>query len=147
MSPVSDDDLSWILQLLDSEGLVEVEVEEDDWKVRAGRAVAAPPEAPCAAPPPATTCGAEDLGPDIVPILSPIAGIIYWAPSPESPPYVEEGGQVERGGVVGLIETMKVFNEVEAPVGGTIVKILVDSKQNVQADQRIMLVRVAGTCE
>jgi biotin carboxyl carrier protein len=144
MSPVSDDDLSWILQLLDTEGLVEVEVEEEDWRVRVSRAVAVVAEAPCAAAAVEPAAG-EEFGPNVVPILCPITGTYYSAPSPESSPYAEEGGQVERNGVVGLIEAMKVFNEVESPVGGTIVKILVENKQNVLADQRIMLVRVTGT--
>jgi acetyl-CoA carboxylase biotin carboxyl carrier protein len=144
MSPVSDDDIAWLLQLLEAEGLVEVEVEEDDWGVRVSRAVAVVPEAPVAAAPVAAAPSGDELAHDVVPILSPITGTFYSAPSPESPAYVEEGSQVERGGVVGLIEAMKVFNEVEAPVAGTVVKLLVDNKQNVQADQRLMLVRVSS---
>lgn len=145
MSPVSDDDLAWLLQLLEAEGLVEVEVEEGDWAVRVSRAVAVAPQTPAAAAAPAEIAPAgEELAHDLMPILSPITGTFYESPSPESPAYVEEGSQVERGGVVGLIEAMKVYNEVESPVAGTVVKVLVENKQNVQADQRLMLVRVTG---
>lgn len=85
---------------------------------------------------------AEQLPADIVPLLAPMNGVFYRAPSPDAPPYVEEGDVVERGQVVGLIEAMKVFSEIESPVNGVIVRIVVSNQQSVKADERLMLVRV-----
>ena len=141
---VSDDDIKWLLKLLEDEGLVELEVSGPGWRVKVSRAAAQPAGAPtAAAPAPAPAKAADELSaPDIVPILAPMAGTFYRAPAPNAAPYVEEGQEIERGDVVGLIEAMKVFNEIESPVSGTIVKILVENEQQVQADERLMLVRV-----
>lgn len=145
MDSFSDDDLCWLLSLLETEDLLEIEVGATDWSVRVSRAVVAatvghssPAELAAAAE---TT--PHDLPEDVVPLLAPMTGTFYRAASPESPPYVEEGSHVERGDVVGLIEAMKVFNEIEASVGGQVLKILVRNGENVQADQRLMLIRVS----
>jgi len=142
MSPVSDDDLSWLLEILESEDLLELEVEEGDWRVRVSRASPAAGGGAERAGAAAAGVAGPDLPSDVVPVLSPMAGVFYRAPSPESPPYVEPGSQVERGDVVGLIEAMKIFNEDESPVSGRVVKILVENQASVQADQVLLLVRV-----
>ncbi len=61
------------------------------------------------------------------PISSPMTGIYYGSPSPSSPPYVKEGDNVTAGQVVGLIEAMKVFNEIHATVSGTVKKVVAES--------------------
>ncbi len=141
---VSDDDIRWLLKTLEEEQLVEIEVRGEGWRVRVSRAApaaAAAPAAPMpAAPAQPAPAAAEDA--NLVPILAPMAGTFYRAPSPNAPPYVEEGQEIQRGDVVGLIEAMKVFNEVESPVSGTVVKILVENEQQVQADEKLMLVRI-----
>ncbi len=145
MSPLRDEDISWLLDLLMSENLTEIEVECEDeaWRVRAARKR---PVAQVLAPlgqaqPPAEAV--EQLPDDVVPVLASMAGVFYRAASPDSPPYVEEGDQVERGQVVGLIEAMKVFSEIESPVTGVVVRTAVGNQQPVEADQRLMLVRVS----
>jgi acetyl-CoA carboxylase biotin carboxyl carrier protein len=139
MSPLSDDDITWLLQLLEQEELAEVEVEGADWRVRVRRSPPAPSQEVST---PAAEAAAESLPEDLVPLLAPMSGIFYRAPSPDSPPYTEEGQRVERGDVVGLIEAMKVFNEIEAPVDGIVTQILVRDGQPVEAYQRLMLIRV-----
>ncbi|MBC7287713.1 MAG: biotin carboxyl carrier domain-containing protein [Armatimonadetes bacterium] len=135
-----DDDIAWLLRLLESEDLVEIEYEEPEFHARVSRLAAAhAAPAPMAAAPDA---GPAPLPEDVVPVLAPMSGVFYRAPSPESPPYVEEGSQVERGDVIGLIEAMKLFNEIEAPVSGTVVEILVKNGESVAANQRLMLIRV-----
>ncbi len=58
------------------------------------------------------------------PVSSPMTGVFYGASSPGSPPFVKEGDTVAAGDVVGLIEAMKVFNEITAPTSGTVLQIV-----------------------
>lgn len=62
-----------------------------------------------------------------MPVTSPMNGIYYGAPSPTSSPFVREGDTVQAGEVIALIEAMKVFNEVMAPMSGTILRIAAES--------------------
>lgn len=75
-----------------------------------------------------------------VAIVAPLTGIFYPGPAPSAPPYVAEGDTVQPDTIVGLIETMKIFNEVLAERRGRIRRILVESGQLVQAGHRLMLV-------
>ena len=74
---------------------------------------------------PASAEAAEEAG--LVPIVSPMVGTFYRAPSPDSPPYVDVGDEVNPGKVVCIIEAMKLFNEIESEVKGTVAKMLVES--------------------
>jgi len=67
-------------------------------------------------------------------------GIYYISPSPSAPEFVKEGDTISAGQVVGLIEAMKVFNEIPATVSGTVSKILVESGQVVQPGDVLMYV-------
>ena len=73
-----------------------------------------------------------------MPITSPMTGIYYASPSPSAPPFVKDGDAVSAGQVIGLIEAMKVFNEVPAPTSGTIVRITVESGQLVNLGDPLM---------
>ncbi len=73
-------------------------------------------------------------------IKSPIIGTFYRKSSPESPPFVKVGDKVSVGDTVCIIEAMKLFNEVESEVSGTIVEILVDDSSPVEFDQPLYLV-------
>jgi len=73
-------------------------------------------------------------------IKSPIIGTFYRKSSPESPPFVKVGDRVAVGDTVCIIEAMKLFNEVESEVSGTIVEILVDDSSPVEFDQPLYLV-------
>lgn len=75
-----------------------------------------------------------------VPIKSPMVGTFYRASSPDKPPYVEVGTHVKKGDVVCIIEAMKLFNEIESEVSGTIVKVMVDNETPVEYDQVLFLV-------
>jgi acetyl-CoA carboxylase biotin carboxyl carrier protein len=66
------------------------------------------------------------------PVNSPMAGIFYGSSSPGSAPFVRAGAVVEAGQVIGLIEAMKVFNEITAPMAGTVDRIVVESGAVVQ---------------
>jgi acetyl-CoA carboxylase biotin carboxyl carrier protein len=73
-------------------------------------------------------------------IKSPMVGTFYRAPSPGVKPYVEAGERVQTGQVVCIIEAMKLMNEIESEVSGTIVKILVEDAQPVEFGQTLFLV-------
>ena len=75
-------------------------------------------------------------------IKAPMVGTFYRKPSPDAKPFVEKGDRVKKGQVVCLIEAMKVFNEIESDVDGTIVDILVEDGQPVEYGQELFLVKV-----
>lgn len=75
------------------------------------------------------------LGPTI---LAPLAGMFYRAASPGAEPFVREGDEIAPGQPVGLIEAMKVFNEVRADRGGRVVRFLVENGQLVQAGDPLL---------
>ena len=66
-------------------------------------------------------------------VLSPLPGIFYRRPAPEKPPYKEDGDRVAEGDVIGLVEVMKQFTEVQADASGKIVRFLVDNEAAVEA--------------
>jgi len=74
------------------------------------------------------------------PVSSPMIGIFYGASSPGTPPFVKLGDVVSAGHVVGLIEAMKVFNEITAPVAGTITEILAEGGQLVQPGEPLLYI-------
>ena len=73
-------------------------------------------------------------------VKSPIIGTFYRRPNPDTDPFVNVGDQIEIGTVVGIVEAMKLFNEIESEVSGTIVKVLVDDMSPVEYDQPLFLV-------
>jgi acetyl-CoA carboxylase biotin carboxyl carrier protein len=74
------------------------------------------------------------------PITSPMTGIYYGAPSPGSSAFVKPGDTVTAGQVIGLIEAMKVFNEIPSPVSGTVSRIVAESGNVVQLGDPILFV-------
>jgi acetyl-CoA carboxylase biotin carboxyl carrier protein len=74
----------------------------------------------------------EAPAPKGTPITSPMNGIFYGSPSPASPPFVKEGESVQAGQVVGLIEAMKVFNEIPTTVSGIVTKLVAETGALVQ---------------
>lgn len=74
------------------------------------------------------------------PITSPMNGIFYASPSPGSAAFVKEGESIQAGQVVGLIEAMKVFNEIPATVSGTVLKLVAESGAIVQPGDVLLYV-------
>jgi len=105
--------------------------------------IATPPEsvtvaAPQAAPP----AGTPDLtDPALQPVKSPIVGTFYEAPSPGAEPFVRVGDVIQPGKVLCIIESMKLMNEIEAEISGTIVKRLVENGQPVEYGEVLFLVK------
>ena len=75
-----------------------------------------------------------------VTVKSPIIGTFYRKPSPDKATFVEVGDSVKVGDTLCIIEAMKLFNEIESEVSGTIVKVLIDDMSPVEFDQPLFLV-------
>jgi acetyl-CoA carboxylase biotin carboxyl carrier protein len=71
-------------------------------------------------------------------VKAPLTGIWYSAPSPGSPPFTGVGREVAVGQVIGLIEAMKLFNEIKSDLSGRVVRVLADSGQLVKAKQPLI---------
>jgi acetyl-CoA carboxylase biotin carboxyl carrier protein len=105
----------------------------------AAPAVAAAPEAPASTEAPAAPAAAADES-NYVPVKSPMIGTFYRASNPDTPAFVQVGDKVEKGQIVCIVEAMKLFNEIESEVSGTIVKVLADNATPVEYDQPLFLV-------
>jgi len=103
-------------------------------------AAPAPAQAAPAAPAPTQTAPAESNDDKYVTVKSPIIGTFYRKPSPDKPMFVEVGDSIKEGDTLCIIEAMKLFNEIESEVSGTVVKILIDDSSPVEFDQPLFLV-------
>ena len=77
---------------------------------------------------------------NLINIKSPIIGTFYRKSAPDKPPFVEVGDIIKEGDVLCVIEAMKLFNEIESEVSGTVVKILVDDASPVEFDQPLFVI-------
>ncbi|MGP8214865.1 MAG: acetyl-CoA carboxylase biotin carboxyl carrier protein [Bacteroidia bacterium] len=75
-----------------------------------------------------------------VTVKSPMIGTFYRSPSPDKPPFVNVGDKIEKGKVICIIEAMKLFNEIEAEISGTLVKVLANDASPVEYDQPLLLI-------
>ena len=127
----------------EASGLDELEVEVGDLVVRLARPRAA------TAPPTAAATGSAAAGPGSVTpygepaagmrfVTAPLTGVWYAAPSPGARPYVQEGDEIGAGSVVGLIEAMKLFNEIKSDVGGRVTRVLVERGTLVKRQQPLV---------
>jgi acetyl-CoA carboxylase biotin carboxyl carrier protein len=82
---------------------------------------------------------AEDLG-RYVKVESPIVGTFYRKPSPDAEPFIKEGDTISKGGTLGIIEAMKLMNEIEAPTSGRVVKVLGVEGQVVEFGEVLFLI-------
>jgi acetyl-CoA carboxylase biotin carboxyl carrier protein len=81
----------------------------------------------------------EPSGPYIE-FKAPMVGTFYQAPNPDAPPFVQVGDRIQQGQKLCVIEAMKLFNEIEADIAGTVVKVLVDDAAPVEYDQPLFLI-------
>ena len=75
-------------------------------------------------------------------IKAPLVGTIYFSPKPGEPPFIKVGDKVELGQILCIIEAMKIFNEIESEVSGTVRKILIDDSNPVEYGQAIISVEI-----
>jgi acetyl-CoA carboxylase biotin carboxyl carrier protein len=159
---VNVDEIAKLIELLDRSSLAELSWSSDNERLSLKKAVAAAPVqvvhapavaasapapaapvAPAAAPAAAAAAAAPAPEAGLVEIRSPMVGTFYRSASPDSPVYVEEGGKVEKGRTVCIVEAMKLMNEIESEVTGTIVKVVAQNEQPVEFGSVLFLVRPA----
>lgn len=140
-----------LIELVEESGIAELEITEGEESVRINRHSPAPmqqmhyaapaaPVAPAASvPAPAESAApaAEESGHLV---RSPMVGTFYEAPAPGSKAYVQVGQQVNAGDTLCIVEAMKMMNQIEADVSGTIKKILVDNEAPVEFDQPLFVI-------
>jgi len=105
----------------------------------AGHSPAAPAAEQIAVSPIGEEIGVVDASEGLIEITSPMVGTFYRSPAPEAPPYVGVGDRVGTGTVLCIIEAMKLMNELESEVEGTIAKILVKNSEPVEFGQVLFL--------
>ena len=73
-------------------------------------------------------------------VIAPMSGVFYRHPAPGEPPYVEVGSEVKKKQVLGLLETMKVFQKIKSRVGGKVVEILVENETPVKDNDVLFII-------
>lgn len=132
-----------LARILTRLGLSEIEFAQGDTKIRVARQItAAPaPAAANAAPASVPASQAASKAPDAPgAVKSPMVGTAYLRASPDAPPFVEVGSVVKAGDKLLLVEAMKTFNEIVAPVAGTVISILVEDGQPVEYGQPLFVI-------
>jgi acetyl-CoA carboxylase biotin carboxyl carrier protein len=136
----------------EASGLDELEVESGELVVRLARPmVPVPAAATSAAPAPATAPAPDrpaspwgDPAPGMRFVVAPLTGVWYSAPSPGARAYVQAEDEIGVGSVIGLIEAMKLFNEIKSDVGGRVTRTLVESGTLVKRQQPLIEVDPRG---
>jgi acetyl-CoA carboxylase biotin carboxyl carrier protein len=143
-----------ILELFNSSDVAELEVQRGENRVRLRRAatkvnqvVMPVPSAPApvhqapAAPAPAVATPPNPIDENTVVVKSPIVGTFYESPSPDAPAFVKVGDTVAPGQVLCIIESMKLMNEIEAEMAGTIIAKLVENGRPVEYGEALFTVK------
>ena len=141
-----------MINLMNENGLTELEVEKDDMRIRLKKTADGVQEVQMPVNYSAqgiSTSGAkvqnvqqieEKVVIKTVEIKSPMVGTFYRAPNPEAPSYVEVGQMIEPGQVICIIEAMKLMNEIKSEIRGKILEILVDNAEPVEFGQSLFLI-------
>lgn len=145
-----NDDFQPYFNLMLSQNLSELEIRDQDFYLRLSRTrppaslpVAYYPPGPSGSAPAAPVPAAESVPPaqnQFHSVASPLAGVFYRSPSPQSEPFVKEGAKVSLGQVLCIVEAMKVMNEIRADRPCVIQKILAENGKPVAAGQNLFLV-------
>jgi acetyl-CoA carboxylase biotin carboxyl carrier protein len=147
-----------LVKLVESSSIDEIEIQEEGLQIRItkskGGVSAAAPQVIHTTPHPIpqvhkeaiaqeipqSDSGAQANSSRLIEIRSPMVGTFYRAPAPDSQPYVREGDEIKPGKTLCIIEAMKLMNEIEAEISGSIAKILVENAKPVEYNQPLFLV-------
>lgn len=140
--------LKTLIDLVSESGVAELEITEGEDRVRiVNRNGAAPVQVhqpvtvaqpmPVPVPAPEVATAPQQTG---TPLTSPMVGTFYRAPSPGADPFVKVGDTVKKGQVVCIIEAMKLLNEVEADMDGTVKEVCVENGQPVEFGQSLFII-------
>ena len=147
--------LKKVLKIVSESDVNELEISEGDTKIKILKNANTPPyvnnqsyvlPAAPAVPVMQTETNTESVRADKIKTssyheaASPIVGTFYTAPSPEADSYVKVGQRISKGTVLCIVEAMKLMNEIESEVSGTIVKICVENGQPVEYNQVLFLI-------
>ena len=144
-----------LIELLEESNLTEIEIVEGEESVRLIRegmpqtmAMSAPPQVVAQVPAAATEAVAETMAvddedkvPEGEPVLAPMVGTFYAASGPEAEPFVKLGQTVGVGDTLCIIEAMKMFNQIESDISGTVVAILAENGQPIEYDEPLFIIR------
>jgi acetyl-CoA carboxylase biotin carboxyl carrier protein len=160
-SQVDQDLIRAIAELLNKENLAEIEIEQEDFRVRVTRSYAnegvtyaAPPPqylapqptaapatlAPAGSVPAAAPAAAEDLASNPGTLTSPMVGTAYRSPEPGKPTFADVGTKVSEGQTLLIIEAMKTMNQIPAHRSGTVTRILVQDAQPVEYGEPLVVI-------
>jgi acetyl-CoA carboxylase biotin carboxyl carrier protein len=141
------EDLKELIDLLRETDITELQLEKDGTKVRIKRErMLSPMEIQVQRFSSLQEKGTPDTVEEetrLITITSPIVGTFYRAPSPEAASFVELGSQVKKGQVLCIVEAMKLMNEIESEIDGTVIKILVENSQPVEYGEPLFLIEPA----
>jgi acetyl-CoA carboxylase biotin carboxyl carrier protein len=161
------EEIKELIRVVNESGVAELEVQRGDHRVRIRRSMVGPSQEillPTPVPVPIAATPTASLQPALstpsvetpaklnaaaapaedettVPVKSPIVGTYYDAPSPGAPPFVKVGDRVEPRQVLCIIESMKLMNEIEAEIAGTVVAKLVENGRPVEYGQTLFTIR------
>src|SRR5579872_111896 len=148
---MTNQEIKELLQIFAESDVAEMEVQRGENRLRLRRAMKTQEvEVPAATAPAvhSQSPGASAAAPKaVVPdpnhtlVKSPIVGTYYDAPSPDAPPFVKVGDTVEPGQVLCIIESMKLMNEIEAEMAGTLVHKLVENGRPVEYGEALFAIR------
>lgn len=138
--------LRTLLEILEEKNIAEFEHESEEARVRIvrvdGRLAAHAAPIAAAAPPPAPSPTAATPS-DVIDVTSPFVGTFYRSPSPDAPPFAEIGSVVRPGQTLCIVEAMKLMNEIEAEVSGTIVEIFAQNGKAVEFGEKLFRIKKA----
>jgi acetyl-CoA carboxylase biotin carboxyl carrier protein len=160
MTTVDVDQLRALLEVLNEQNVAEFEHESEGTRLRIVRTHAAPAAsfaysaapmsvgvpptlAGASAAPPASVAAAAAEPTDVVDVTSPFVGTFYRAPTPDTPSFVEVGAVVRPGQTLCIVEAMKLMNEIEAEVSGTIVEVFAQNGKSVEFGQKLFRIKKA----
>jgi acetyl-CoA carboxylase biotin carboxyl carrier protein len=144
--------LKTLIELVESSGIAELEIQEGEERVRITRAGASGPAptavpvtlSPVMAPAPAAEAVAaapsEPTEPEGHQVKSPMVGTFYRSASPGAKPFVEVGDSVEVGDTLCIIEAMKLMNEIESDKSGVVKQVLAENGQPVEFGQPLVVI-------
>ncbi|HVR21502.1 MAG TPA: acetyl-CoA carboxylase biotin carboxyl carrier protein [Polyangiaceae bacterium] len=142
------EELKNLFKTLEAGGVAEFEYQDEKFRVKVALGRAAP-IAVAAVPAPARSSPIASAAPvvarpvddSLVAVTSPFVGTFYRAPSPDTPNFVEVGSVVRAGQTLCIVEAMKLMNEIETEIGGTIVDVLVENGKSVEYGQKLFTIR------
>lgn len=142
-----------LIELLEESGIAELEIHEGEESVRINRhSSSQPAQATYHVPPaPQPETGSAEAGSsqpaapieDGYVINAPMVGTFYSSPSPDSPAFVDVGQPIAAGDVICIIEAMKIMNQIECDINGTVSKILVENGEPVEYGQPMFVIKPA----